>query len=81
MADEIPVFPVPEWEIQLVPSRQAALIRIAFLSHPLQRTEEADPGRRYAFQLPQLRELQEAMGRAIAKLETSDAPPTDTPPH
>jgi hypothetical protein len=77
MSDDLVLFPVTEWEIRIIPSYQAVFIRLAFLSHALQKPEESDPGRRYVFQPAQLRELRDAIDRALQRLEAAgpQAPP------
>lgn len=81
MSDEIKLFPVSEWEIGVIPAYDAIFIRLAFLSHPLQKLEESDPGRRYAFQRAQLVELRNAITRALDKTAGGDAQGKGIPQH
>lgn len=74
MADNIPIFPVSGWDAGPVPSMGIMVIRFHFLAHPLQKLEEADPGRNYALTPPQLRELRDAIDRALVKLEKPEVP-------
>ena len=76
--DELPLFPVSEWEIGHVPAHEIIFLRLAFLSHSMQPLTESDPRRRYALTSVQLRELIPALERALHKLEsagTQGAPP------
>ena len=70
MAD-VAVFPVVELEVNTVVSRDAVLVRFAFLSHVSQATEQADPGRRYALSRVQARQTADAMYAAIRELESA----------
>ncbi len=74
-----PTFPVAGWEISTVPAYEALIIRLSFLSHPLQRVEEADPGRRYILTTKQATELRGMLDRAIQKLQSAAAPPAGVP--
>jgi len=71
MNDDLPIFPVTGWNIGTVPAYGALFIQLPFLSHPMQTLEEADPGRRYVFQLQQARDLVVALQSSIEKLESS----------
>lgn len=76
MAD-IAVFPVVELEVNTVVSRDAVLVRFAFLSHVSQPMEQADPGRRYALSRVQARQVADAICAALRELESagSQSPP------
>lgn len=75
--NDLPLFPVAEWDISTIPAYNAVIIRLGFLSHPLQKMEEADPGRRYVLQATQARELRDAIDRALQKLQSAGP---QTPP-
>lgn len=75
MADDLPIFPVSEWDIRSVPAYQILLLRLGFLSHATQKPEEADPGRNYALTLAQAAELRDAIDRALQKMQTDGVPP------
>ena len=79
--DELVLFPVAGWDVGTIPSLDAIFVRLPFLSHPLQKMDEADPGRRYVFQTKQLRELISALQKALQKLETSSVPIPDNEKH
>lgn len=81
MTDEIPLFPVAGWEIAPISAYGAIFIRPAFLSHPAQKLEEADPGRRYLLTAAQARELRDAIDRALHHLETGAPQGTGLPKH
>ena len=69
------LFPAVGWELKYIDQYDTLIIRFPFLSSPMQKLEEADPGRWYALQPQQARELAE---RILAQL---DAPRTgQTPP-
>jgi biofilm regulator BssS len=72
---EIPIFPITGWNIGTVPAMDAVFIQLEFLSSPMQSIEQADPGRRYVFQHSQLRELRDALTRALAHLESAGFQP------
>jgi hypothetical protein len=78
--DELPIFPVTGWSIATIPAYGALFIQLPFLSHPMQTIEEADPGRRYVFQLQQARDLIVALQQSVQKLENSgfEAMPGET---
>ncbi|MCR4297472.1 MAG: hypothetical protein NUV75_01780 [Gallionella sp.] len=75
--DELPLFPVTEYEVRAIPAYGALFIRFGFLSHSMQGIEEADPGRRYVFHPAQAREVRDAIDRALHALE--NAGPQDAP--
>ncbi|WP_175133466.1 bssS family protein [Achromobacter xylosoxidans] len=80
MAENIPLFPVANWTAGPVPQLGLAVIKFDFLTNPMQRPEEANPGRHYALTPAQLRDLIEQMQSALRTLETSatPAPPGQT---
>lgn len=80
MQDEIATLPVVGWDTFTVPSYGAAILRIRFFSSPfLTKTEEADPGRNYAFSLLQLRALRDSISEAIDALEKAGFQPAPGP--
>ena len=79
--DELILFPVAGWEIGTIPSETAVFIRLEFLTHLMQKPEEADPGRRYVFQAAQARELRDAIDRALRSLETAGPPRSEGTSH
>jgi biofilm regulator BssS len=70
---EITTFPVTGWEIKNVPAYDIILLNLQFLSSPMQRIEQADPGRNYAMTPAQIQELIAALQRSLEK-HRSDAP-------
>lgn len=70
MPDDITLFPVTGFEVGTIPEYEIVFIRLPFLSHPFQKLAEADPGRRYALQPAQARELISAIERALHALES-----------
>ncbi|WP_161800438.1 MULTISPECIES: bssS family protein [Achromobacter] len=70
MAENIPLFPVASWTAGPVPQLGLAVIKFDFLTNPMQRPEEANPGRHYALTPAQLRDLIEQMQSALQKLES-----------
>lgn len=79
--DELPLFPVAGWEIATIPSHGAIFIRPAFLTHPTQKQEEADPGRRYLLTAAQAMELRDAIDRTLLRLESDASQGTGLPRH
>ncbi|MCD1588975.1 hypothetical protein K7H09_23515 [Halomonas sp. IOP_14] len=73
MADDISLFPVAGWQIGPVPSHDIIALKLHFLSHSLQKTEEAQESQIFAMTPAQGRELIERIQAAIDVLESSDA--------
>jgi hypothetical protein len=71
MEEDLPIFPVTGWNIGTIPAYGALFVQLPFLSHPMQTIAEADPGRRYVFQLNQARDLIAALQEAVQKLESA----------
>ena len=69
MPDDIITYPVTGWEIRTVPEYGAILVKLAFLSHSMQKMEEADPGRNYILTLKQVAELRDALDIALHKMQ------------
>jgi biofilm regulator BssS len=76
---ELSIFPVTGWNVGTIPSMDAVFIQLEFLSSPMQPIEQADPGRRYAFQKNQLLELQQTIERALAALDNAGYQPPPDP--
>lgn len=72
MNDDLFLFPITGWEIKSAPIEGIVSIRFPFLSHENQKLAEADPGRPYAMQAEQARELRDALSRAIERIESSE---------
>ncbi|QDQ87716.1 hypothetical protein FMZ60_09015 [Alcaligenaceae bacterium SJ-26] len=68
---DIPLFPVAGWAIGPIPSYGIATIKFDFLTHPLQKVEEANEGRHYALTPAQLRELIQKMQSTLDVLENT----------
>jgi len=64
-----PVFPVSKWHIGPVIRLEMVVVRFEFLSHPLQKPAEADPGRNYALSPTQTRMLIKELERSLDQLE------------
>ena len=77
MTTEIPMFPVTEYELRSVKAYGCVLLRLGFISSPMQSIGEADPGRNYALTRAQALELAEALRRSVAKM---DQLPDQSPP-
>jgi len=77
----IPLFPVVGFEVRFMPSNGWIFIRLPFISHAMQRPEEADPGRRYAFSPRQARQLADGILEELAKMESGKTPPGGMPKH
>lgn len=72
-ADE-PAFPVTGWTALVSVEHQAMFLKLPFLSHPLQRPSEADPGRTYILTKSQLENLEQQIQKALRQLETPASP-------
>lgn len=81
MENEVVLFPVTGWEVAAIPAYGAMFIRPAFLTHPLQKADEADPGRRYLLTADQARELRDAIDRTLHQLETGGSQGDGVPKH
>ncbi|GAA0693796.1 hypothetical protein [Vreelandella titanicae] len=81
MADDISLFPVAGWQIGPVPSYDLIALKLHFLSHPLQKSEEAQESQMFAMTPAQGRELIERIQAAIDVLESSDAQGTGVERH
>lgn len=81
MTDEITLFPVTGWEVAPIQAYGAIFIRPAFLTHQLQRLEEADPGRRYLLTATQAKELRDAIDRTLQRLESAEPQLNELPTH
>ena len=79
--DEMTLFPVAGWEVAPIPAYGAIFIRPAFLTHPMQKMEEADPGRRYLLTAAQATELRDAIDRTLRRLESGEPQGTGLPKH
>lgn len=77
----IPVFPVAGWSISFAPEEEAILLQLSFLSHLLQKPEEADPGRTYVLKEIQVEHLRDALDRALQKLRSAGPPTPQGPQH
>ncbi|WP_185856306.1 bssS family protein [Vreelandella populi] len=73
MANNISLFPVSGWQIGPVPLHDIIALKLHFLSHPLQKNEEAQESQMFAMTPAQGRELIDRIQAAIEVLENSDA--------
>lgn len=55
--NETPLFPVADWTIGPIEQYGIVAMRLGFLSHPLQKLSESDPGRMYGLTTAQAREI------------------------
>jgi hypothetical protein len=78
---DISLFPVAGWSVGPIPKYGIATIQFNFLTHPLQKPEEANEGRHYALTPDQLRELIQKMQSALDLLESSVAEAPEGPAH
>ena len=76
-----PVFPIAGWTIVPVSAHGVILFRPSFLTHPMQRPEEANRGRIYALNMAQARQLVSEIDKLFRYLESIGAPrvPPDEP--
>ena len=81
MTDSIPLFPVASITTGPVPSLDLVTIRFDFLTHSMQRPEEANLGRHYALTPSQARELAAQMEKALRILETASSQGKAGPTH
>jgi len=63
------VYPVANWDIGPIPQHQLVVFRPHFISLPEQTAEDAEVSRYYALTLPQVKELQAALQKAVDELE------------
>lgn len=81
MANEISLFPVAGWQIGPVPTHDIIALKFQFLSHALQKNEEAQESQMFAMTPAQGRELIERIQAAIDVLEKSDSQGSAFPRH
>lgn len=81
MENELVLFPVTGWEIAAIPAHGLLFIRPAFLTHPLQKPDEADPGRRYLLTTDQARQMRDAIDRILHQLESGGPQGSRVPKH
>jgi hypothetical protein len=79
--DELPLFPLVGFEVQIVPKLGILFIRLPFLTSPLQPIEQADPGRRYAIHPRQAREIARSILEAADALESAGGQGEGMPKH
>lgn len=79
--DELILFPVTGWEVAPISAYGAIFIRPAFLAHPMQKMEEADPGRRYLLTAAQAKELRDAIDRTLLRLQSGEPQGSGLPKH
>jgi len=65
------LFPVATITAGAVPSHEAMLIRLDFLTHASQRPEDANPGRNYLLTAPQAKYLAQRIADSLQILETA----------
>lgn len=77
MTNETAVNPVAGWEVKTVPSHQALILQLGFISTPFQRPDEAQQTPLLALTIEQARELAAVLLRGVEKLENAgtQAPP------
>ncbi len=81
MADDIVIFPVAGWTIKAAPENGVILLQLSFLSHELQKMEEADPGRNYILTIKQAEKLRDALDRSVQQMKIAGTPPIGGPIH
>jgi hypothetical protein len=79
--DQIPIFPVAAWTINAVESLGVLLVRLDFLSHSMQKLEEAQIGRNYALTLKQVEALRNVLDRSIPIMKKFGPPQSEDQPH
>lgn len=79
--EEILMFPITGWDIRTIPAYDIILLNLPFLASPMQNIDTPNPGRNYALTRVQVRELREALDRALLKLESAATPPNSDPHH
>lgn len=81
MSEQIPLFPVAAWTVGPVPKLGYAVIKFDFLTNALQSPAQANPGRHYALQPAQVRELIERLQSALQVLESTGEATSPGPTH
>lgn len=71
--DDIPLLPVAGWEVAPISAYQAVMLRLAFLSHPMQRPDEAQQTPHFVLNAQQALELSEVLKKHAA-LATQGTP-------
>jgi biofilm formation regulator BssS-like protein len=65
MKPDLPIFPITEWEVETAPVDELIFVRFTFLSDVRQRLDNADVGNPYVMEVEQVRELRDALTRAL----------------
>lgn len=76
-----PMFPITAYELGAIPEQGAIVIRFPFVSHPLQKPTEADPGRRYVLNVAQAIELRDALDRLLQRVKAAGYVPSSADRH
>jgi len=72
--EEIPTLPIAGWELKAVPAYDAILISFAYLSHALQKPEEAVTDRTYVIHTAQAEELAQRILALLGRMKTGATP-------
>lgn len=75
--NEVATFPVANQSVVAYTKHQVILMRLGFLSHAMQKDDEADPGRIYALSPAGARNLAQSILKALDEMESA---PFETPP-
>lgn len=77
----IPLAPVAGWEIGPIPAANAVMIRLGYVTHPLQTAAEAQQSPRFALAAQQCRELIAALQTALDRLDGGEQEGSGLPRH
>jgi hypothetical protein len=69
MKPNLPIFPITEWEVETSPADELIFVRFTFLSDVRQCLDDADVGNPYVMEIEQVRELRDALTRAIERVD------------
>jgi hypothetical protein len=79
--DDIPLAPIAGWSCSLIPSMGAVMLRLSYLTHPLQKVEEANESPHFVLTPKQAQELSELLQRSLQALARGPAEGSGLPKH
>ena len=81
MESEVSVFPVAGWSLAPIKAYEAVMLRLDYLTNPLQPPEEALHSPNFLILAPQVKELIEVLQRTLQTLESAEFQPSPGPRH
>jgi len=79
--EEIPLNPIAGWQVGPISAHRAVMLRLDFLTHPMQRPDEAHQTPQLVLTAPQAQELAEALQRAAGRATSGGPEGAGVPKH